>query len=129
MRRPPVFGSNFAMTRDAWRHARGRIHRTGADVHDDLDLSFHLPAGQAVVLDPTLRVAVSARPFGSASGMLLRIVRGLRTIAVNRRAVRERLTHDRAVRKGGVPSVPRSSRLAAGPRSWGRGQPSRRTRP
>ena len=35
---PPIFGSNYAMRRDAWLELRDIVHRDRADVHDDLDL-------------------------------------------------------------------------------------------
>ncbi|MBC7442262.1 MAG: glycosyltransferase family 2 protein [Ramlibacter sp.] len=49
----PVFGSNFAMRREVWLGARGRVNRERTDIHDDLDLSLHL--------DPAVRVRGPAR--------------------------------------------------------------------
>ncbi len=63
----PVFGSNFAMRRDVWLEVRGRVHSDLRTVHDDLDLSMHLPLDAVVRLDDTLRVGISARPFASWS--------------------------------------------------------------
>lgn len=83
--RPPVFGSNFAMTRATWEEVRSRVHREDGEVHDDLDLSMVLPDGCRVVLDDSLRMPVSARPFASPAGILRRIRRGMHTMWVNRR--------------------------------------------
>lgn len=38
----PLFGSNLAFRREAWLGIRSRVHRNDPEVHDDLDLSFHL---------------------------------------------------------------------------------------
>jgi len=78
--RPPLFGSNFAMTREAWRSARERVHRDDPEVHDDLDLSFALAPGSRVLLDRTLRVAISARPFADPRAFGRRVMRGMHTL-------------------------------------------------
>lgn len=61
----PIFGSNFAMRRDVWLRVRSSVHRDIRRVHDDLDLSLHLPPDVVVRVDETLRVGISARPFAS----------------------------------------------------------------
>ncbi|MEO8907300.1 MAG: glycosyltransferase [Microbacteriaceae bacterium] len=63
----PVFGSNFAMRRDVWLEVRKRVHRELRTIHDDLDLSLHLPLDAVVRLDESLRVGISSRPFASWS--------------------------------------------------------------
>ncbi len=83
---PPVFGSNYAIRREAWRSLRTLVHRTRADLHDDLDLSWWLQPGMSVVRDPSLIVAISARPLDTLRGLSRRVVMGLRTLAVDRRA-------------------------------------------
>jgi len=60
-----VFGSNFAIRREAWRELRPRFHRDRRDVHDDLDLTMNLVPGMGVRFDRSLVVGVSARPFES----------------------------------------------------------------
>jgi glycosyltransferase involved in cell wall biosynthesis len=84
--RTPLFGSNFAMRRSTWMAARLRIHRDDPNVHDDLDLTFGLDELAVVRLDPTLRMQVSARPFANPRLFVVRVWRGLYTVAVNRRA-------------------------------------------
>jgi glycosyltransferase involved in cell wall biosynthesis len=65
----PLFGSNFAMRRTLWLEVRGQVHSNRRDIHDDLDLSLHLPADAAVDYDDTLVVGISARPFSSWRGL------------------------------------------------------------
>jgi glycosyltransferase involved in cell wall biosynthesis len=81
----PLFGSNFAMRADAWRRVRGSVHRTVREVHDDLDLSFHLEPDMRVLYDESLVVQVSARPFRSLSTFGRRINWAFGTIALNAR--------------------------------------------
>ena len=77
---PPVFGSNFAMRRQVWEANRDRVRRTRNDVHDDLDFSMQLGRDEPVVLDRTLRVAISARPFETPRGLGRRILWAGRTL-------------------------------------------------
>lgn len=88
--RPPLFGSNFAMRREAWAAARGRIHRFDPNVHDDLDLSFALPPRARVAVDDRLAVRISARPFASPFAFVKRVWRGVRTVRLGRRMRRRR---------------------------------------
>lgn len=78
---PPLFGSAFAVRADHWRAARDGVHRHD-DVHDDLDLTFHLPPG-SVRYDEGLAVSISARPLRSASGMWRRLGRGWRSVVLH----------------------------------------------
>jgi glycosyltransferase involved in cell wall biosynthesis len=87
---PPLFGSNFAMTRTVWRSVREATHTGDPEVHDDLDLSFRLPRGSRVMLDETLAVPISARPFRSPVSFARRVRRGVHTVWVNRDVLRPR---------------------------------------
>ncbi|GIG36956.1 glycosyltransferase family A protein [Cellulomonas pakistanensis] len=78
---PPVFGSACAVRASAWRAARRDVHRDD-DVHDDLDLSFHLPPG-SVRYDAGLAVSISARPLRSPGGMVRRLARGWRSVVLH----------------------------------------------
>lgn len=60
---PPLFGSNFALRSGVWARIRGKVSRGLPPVHDDLDISYQIPPEVTVILEPTLRVRVSARPF------------------------------------------------------------------
>ena len=115
---PPLFGSNYALRADAWRVLRETAHRTRADVHDDLDLSFQFRPDMTVRFDPSLGVAVSARPFQSWSGLARRIAWGVRTVAVN--VLEESPARRRAARRtaGALALVP-ARRKDRATRAWG----------
>lgn len=81
----PLYGSNFAMRADLWRRMRLAVHRDRADVHDDVDLSLHLPPGSAVRYDPQLTVGVSARSFTRPRGTRGQIGMTARTLLVTSR--------------------------------------------
>lgn len=81
----PLYGSNFAMRSDVWQHVRSRIHRTDPRLHDDLEISFHLPEDAVVRFDPGLTMPVSARPFRTVEQTARRVGWGFRTIWVNAR--------------------------------------------
>lgn len=83
---PPIFGSNYAMRRDAWLELRDLVHRDRADVHDDLDLSWWIQPGMTVVRDDLLIVGVSARPFDTAAGLWRRVRIAFHTLSVESRA-------------------------------------------
>ncbi|HET6672558.1 MAG TPA: glycosyltransferase family 2 protein [Agromyces sp.] len=83
---PPVFGSNYAMRRDAWLELRELVLRDRADVHDDLDLSWWIQPGMTVVRDDRLLVGVSARPFDSLEGLWRRVRIAFHTLAIEFRA-------------------------------------------
>ena len=80
---PPMFGSNLALRASAWRAIRATAHRTSATVHDDLDLSFQVLPGMAVLYDEGMLMTVSGRPFDSALSFTIRCWRGVATIAMN----------------------------------------------
>jgi glycosyltransferase involved in cell wall biosynthesis len=82
----PLFGSNYAIRRDAWLVLRDLVHRDRADVHDDLDLSWWLQPGMWVAYEPTLVVGVSARPFDTWAAIGRRVFMGFHTLAVEWRA-------------------------------------------
>ncbi|MCU1470669.1 MAG: glycosyltransferase family 2 protein [Glaciihabitans sp.] len=82
---PPLFGSNFAIRASAWTRIRETSHRDVRELHDDLDLSFQFRPGMRIVMDSTLRVSVSARPFGSLAGLGRRLRWAYTTVAVNAR--------------------------------------------
>ncbi|MFC7431404.1 MULTISPECIES: glycosyltransferase family 2 protein [unclassified Agrococcus] len=80
---PPVFGSNMAMRREAWLAASAHVHRHDPELHDDLDLAFHLGERARIRWTTGEQMGMSMRPFGAGRGFGRRIVRGLRTIAVH----------------------------------------------
>jgi glycosyltransferase involved in cell wall biosynthesis len=80
---PPLFGSNFGMRRRAWADVAGQVHRTDAEVHDDVDLSIHLGLDHRIVLDRRIVVSISSRPLRSPSSMAKRVRRGFHTLWVH----------------------------------------------
>ena len=80
---PPIFGSNFAMRRQVWLDTRGVVHRGLGDVHDDLDFSLHLAPSVTVAYERTLRVGISARPFGTWRGFRRRLRWAHRTLSLH----------------------------------------------
>lgn len=70
---PPIFGSNFVMRRSVWSELADEVHRSPREIHDDLDLSLHIKPWMRVVYDRDWRVAISARPFATFSGLSRRI--------------------------------------------------------
>lgn len=79
--RPPLFGSNFVMRASVWRRVRELVHRDDPRLHDDLDLSLHLPLDVVVRYDETLRVGVSARPLETWRGIGRRLAWAYHTFA------------------------------------------------
>lgn len=79
----PLFGSNFAIRASVWNDVRGDVHRHDSEVHDDLDLSYHLDPACTVLVDRDIVVGISARPFSDPAAMLLRTRRALHTVAVH----------------------------------------------
>jgi glycosyltransferase involved in cell wall biosynthesis len=109
---PPVFGSNYAIRREAWLTLRTLVHRNRADLHDDLDLAWWLQPGMSVVRDRALIVGISARPFDTIGELGRRVVMGFRTLAVDwsawppmrRRAARRHAARDGFASRGGAAS-------------------------
>jgi glycosyltransferase involved in cell wall biosynthesis len=79
----PLWGSNMAFRRSIWQEIGPAVHRTDAELHDDLDLSFHFGPCRAIRYDPGLRVGISPRPLHGGGQILRRLRRTLRTVAVH----------------------------------------------
>ncbi|HWM17722.1 MAG TPA: glycosyltransferase family A protein [Microbacterium sp.] len=79
----PLFGSNLAFRRAAWHRIRHRVHRNDDDLHDDLDLSFHLGELYRIRYLPGAAMGMSMRPFASKGAFLSRIAAGFRTVLVH----------------------------------------------
>jgi hypothetical protein len=97
----PVYGSNFALRRAVWQAISGSVVRNNAEVHDDLDISYHLRPEMAVIYDPTLVMGVSARPLTSCPSFRRHIRMSLVTFRVEFKEeppLRRRLERARARR-------------------------------
>ncbi|MFC8303617.1 glycosyltransferase [Specibacter sp. NPDC057265] len=76
----PLFGSNMAMRREAWDAVRAAAHRDDPELHDDMDLSFHLGEGHRIRYLKGAAMGMSMRPFHSAAAFRRRLARGFRTV-------------------------------------------------
>lgn len=63
----PLWGSSMLIRRSVWTAVRAAFCRGDERVHDDLDLSMHLPPGTRVLRDRRLSVGVSSRPLRDAA--------------------------------------------------------------
>ncbi|GEP48474.1 glycosyltransferase [Microbacterium saccharophilum] len=79
----PVFGSNLAFRRSAWQRIRGHVHRQDAELHDDLDLAFHLGERHRIRYLHGAAMGISMRPFAAGAGFGQRLLRGVRTVLVH----------------------------------------------
>jgi glycosyltransferase involved in cell wall biosynthesis len=78
----PVFGSNTAFRAAAWRSIRFAAHRS-EDLHDDLDVAFHLGELHRIRYLPGAEMGMSMRPFASRRAFVRRIGRGFRTVVLH----------------------------------------------
>jgi glycosyltransferase involved in cell wall biosynthesis len=76
----PLFGSNLAFRRSAWLAVRSDVQREDPEVHDDLDLAFHLGERHRIRYLPAAEMGMSMRPFRSGRSFVRRIIRGFRTV-------------------------------------------------
>ncbi|MEW2460078.1 MULTISPECIES: glycosyltransferase family A protein [Microbacterium] len=79
----PLFGSNLALRRWAWRDVRDRVHRDDPEVHDDLDLAFHLGERHRIRWAREAGMGISMRPFHSGRSFARRVHRGVRTVLIH----------------------------------------------
>lgn len=77
------FGSNLGFTADAWQRVRGHVTRHRRDVHDDMDLAYHIKPWMRAEFDPTWRLEVSARPFDSPASLGKRLGLVGKTVSAN----------------------------------------------
>lgn len=78
----PLFGSNLAFRRSAWEHVKDRVHREDADVHDDLDLAFHLGESFTIARLPGASMGMSMRPL-TQGAFRRRVHRGFRSVMLH----------------------------------------------
>lgn len=79
----PLFGSNLAMRREAWEQVRLEVHRDDPEIHDDLDLSFHLGERHRLGQMGGEPMGISMRPFKDARAFRRRVRRGFRSVTVH----------------------------------------------
>lgn len=76
----PLFGSNLGIRRTTWLDVRAAVHRDDPELHDDLDLAFHVGDRHRVRFAPRAAMGMSMRPFASGRAFARRLVRGVRTV-------------------------------------------------
>lgn len=79
----PLFGSNLALRRTAWLAVRDTVHRADPELHDDLDLAFHLGERHRLRWLPRTGMGVSMRPFADGRAFGRRVRRGFRTVLMH----------------------------------------------
>lgn len=78
----PLFGSNLAFRREAWHTVRADVHRGDPQIHDDLDLAFHLGENHRIARLPGESMGMSMRPF-TAGQFGRRVHRGFRSVLLH----------------------------------------------
>lgn len=77
-----LWGSNMAFRRSSWDVARDGVHRSDAEIHDDLDLAFTLgPESRIRIVG--VAVGVSARSLRGRTQRRRRLDRAWRTLRLN----------------------------------------------
>jgi glycosyltransferase involved in cell wall biosynthesis len=79
----PLFGSNFAVTREGWLAVAAEVHRDDDMVHDDLDLSFHLGPQRRIRFVRSMAMGVSMRPFADPAAFATRLRRGFHSVVIH----------------------------------------------
>ena len=79
----PMWGSCMAMRREAWLRVREEVERIDSEVHDDLDLAFHLGPEAGTRFAHGWRVGVSARSLRGRAQRRRRLDRAWRTLHLN----------------------------------------------
>lgn len=70
-----LFGSNMALTRDAWQKVRNEVCTT-KDVHEDVDLAIHIyQAGLPVAFDDSLSAMTSSRRMNDSAEQIKNYVK------------------------------------------------------
>lgn len=110
----PLFGSNLGFRRRVWRGIRSSVHRDDPDLHDDLDLAFHVGERHRIRYLRDTGMGMSMRPFASRRAFARRLWRGARTVVVHWPADFPPVRWVKlALRRLGVGQRPRRPRSAA----------------
>jgi glycosyltransferase involved in cell wall biosynthesis len=76
----PLFGSNLAIRAAHWCAVAAAVHRDDPEIHDDLDLSFHLGERGRIRRLPRSAMGMSMRPLFDTAALRRRFARGHRTV-------------------------------------------------
>ena len=80
---PPLFGSNYAIRSVAWKKIAKDTHLDRQDIHDDIEVSYHIGVLGRIVYDSSLIVSISHRPFSSIGSVTKRIPMAFRGIFIH----------------------------------------------
>lgn len=82
--RVPLFGSNLALRATTWTAVAQSTHLSQhQNIHDDIDLSYHIREKGDTYYDKTLVMPISARPFRAISKLPSRYAAGFRSIFIH----------------------------------------------
>ena len=80
--RKPLFGSNFGIRSEAWKHISASTHlRMRQNIHDDIDISYHIKG--SILFSEDIKMPISARPFKSVKSLIKRYAAGFRSILIH----------------------------------------------
>lgn len=79
----PLFGSNMALRNEVWLRVRDQVHRHDPEVHDDLDLAFHIGRGGRIGVLRSAPMGISFRPMREGRAFARRVHRGMRTVIMH----------------------------------------------
>ena len=79
LRHETLYGSNMALTKEAWCCVRDEVCTNERLIHEDIDLAIHLARHGMVMFDPTLMVFASLRAAREPAPMLFSRIRRWRT--------------------------------------------------
>jgi glycosyltransferase involved in cell wall biosynthesis len=83
--RKPLFGSNLAICASTWQKISSNTHLAShQNIHDDIDISFHLLGQGKTIYDSSIKMPISSRPLKSTPRALLkRYSAGFRSIFIH----------------------------------------------
>jgi len=79
----PLFGSNFALRASLWQTISDETHLDKQDLHDDMDISYHVAQYGIITYVPTNIMPVSGRPFTSLYSLLKRYPIGMKSVLIH----------------------------------------------
>ena len=79
----PLFGSNFAVRASLWQTISDKTHLDKQDLHDDMDISYHVVQHGIITYLPSNIMPVSGRPFSSLYSLLKRFPIGMKSILIH----------------------------------------------
>lgn len=79
----PLFGSNCAIRSAVWKEVSRDTHLWRQDIHDDMDISFHIAKKGIIRYESDIVMPISSRPFYSPASLFKRVPMGLRSVVIH----------------------------------------------